>query len=53
MEKYAQEMLNLGFHSVEYIQRECTPADVAAFDWMKTIHKRRFLARAGLQENNE
>jgi len=50
MEKYAQELLNLGFHSLEFVKSECEPADVAAFDWMKTIHKRRFLARTGLHK---
>ena len=53
MEEYAQELRNLGFHSVEFVKSECKPADVAAFDWMEPMHKRRFLARAGLQENTE
>ena len=53
MEEYAQELRNLGFHSVEFIKSECEPADVETFHWMETMHKRRFLARAGLKKNTE
>jgi len=48
MNDYALELLDLGFHSVPVIQQWCTASDVDSWTWMKTIHKRLFLAQAGL-----
>jgi hypothetical protein len=49
MQGYAKHFFEYGFHSVELIQEICTPDDVEAFAWMKTIHKRLFLTRAQLK----
>lgn len=49
MEAYAKRLLGCGFHSVDMIQKLCSPDDVAAFPWMKIIHKRLFINHAKLE----
>jgi hypothetical protein len=45
---YARKLVSVGFHSVKMILAVCTYEDVDAFEWMKPVHKRLFLMRAGI-----
>lgn len=47
MRAYAQKFIDDGFHSVQMIQDICTEDDVKG--WMKTAHRRLFLARGKIK----
>ncbi|GAX17988.1 hypothetical protein FisN_18Hh201 [Fistulifera solaris] len=47
---YARKLVSVGFHSVKMILAVCTYDDVDAFDWMKPVHKRLFIVRAGIAQ---
>lgn len=48
---YAQRFVDMGYHSVKMIEALCTPGEVESWVWMKSVHKRLFLANAKLQKS--
>jgi hypothetical protein len=53
MEKYAQEFVAEGLHSVQMIQDKCTPQDIESFQWMKRFHKRQLISHCKIKVKKE